>query len=229
LIRADEELQEVLARLLGDRKNLSLLEAGCGSVSHIGIPNVARVAGIDVSPAQLARNRELQEKIVGDLQTYPLPGEAFDVIVSWNVLEHIADPLSAMANLFRSLKKEGFLVLALPNLLSWKGLAAKATPYPVHALFYRFIIGDRRKRDFDQFPTYLRLSTEPRRLCRFAERHGFSTVHLRLYEGPVQTHLRGRSRLLNRCFSLLGMLSRLATLGRIDLNLSDCFIILKKG
>ena len=197
-------------------------------MSHIRVENVEGVTGIDLSPERLARNTHIQEKIVGDLHSYPLPPDAFDVIVSWDVLEHLSDPERALENLFQSLRREGLIVLAFPNILSYKGLATKLTPYWVHALFYRVIIGDKRKADFDQFPTFLRSFIEPRRLCKFAACRGLSPVYFRLYEGPVQAHVRAVSPVADRLFSLLAVVSGLVTLGRVDLMLSDCFIVLQK-
>jgi SAM-dependent methyltransferase len=213
---------------LRGRDHLRLLEAGCGSVSRIRVENVEDVTGIDLSPERLARNAYVREKIVGDLQSYPLPPDAFDVVVSWDVLEHLSDPERALKNLFRSLRAEGLIVLAFPNILSYKGLLTKLTPYRVHALFYRMIIGDKRKADFDQFPTFLRSFIEPRRLCKFAASRGLSPVYFRLYEGPVQAHLRAVSPVADRLFSLLAVVSGIVTLGKVDLMLSDCFIVLQK-
>ena len=88
----NRELEVFLKSLMNGRRSLTLLEAGCGSMSHVGIEGVEKVVGIDVSEAQLARNTSLHEKIVGNLETYPLPENTFDVIVCWNVLEHIPDP-----------------------------------------------------------------------------------------------------------------------------------------
>ena len=119
-------------------------------------------------------------------------------------------------------------MLAFPNILSYKGLVTRLTPYWLHALFYRVVIGDKRKTDFGQFPTFLRLFIEPRRLCKFAASRGLPPVYFRLYEGPVQAHLRAVSPLADRFFSFLALFSGLVTLGRFDLMLSDCFIVLQK-
>jgi SAM-dependent methyltransferase len=224
----NEDLETFVNAALAGRQRLRLLEAGCGAMSHMRVENVEDVTGIDLSPERLARNAYVREKIVGDLQSYPLPPDAFDVIVSWDVLEHLSDPERALENLFRSLKAEGLIVLAFPNILSYKGLLTKLTPYWAHALFYRMVLGDKRKADFDQFPTFLRSFIEPRRLCKFAASHGLPPVYFRLYEGPVQAHLRAVSPVADRLFSLLAVVSGIVTLGRVDLMLSDCLIVLQK-
>ncbi len=127
-----------------------------------------------------------------------------------------------------ALNPGGALVLAFPNLWSLKGLVTKFTPYTVHALFYRFVVGDRRSADeWDQFPTVFRASIAPGRLRKWAAKHGFQLVYEEVYEGPVQVGLRSRSRLLDLSFAALGLVSRTLSLGRLDLGLSDCIQVLR--
>jgi SAM-dependent methyltransferase len=225
-----DELESYLDGYSKDRGPLTILEAGCGSMTHISLRNADKIVGIDISEERLKRNPGIHERLVGDLQTYPLPEEAFDAIVCWNVIEHIADPRLVMENFFHGLKEDGILVLAFPNVLSLKGLVAKFTPYSLHVHFYRRVFGDRRKEeDFEQFPTYLRLFIEPGRLKSFAESRGFTTDLFRLYQGPVQADWRAQSALINVLFSVLGITSRVLTLGKIDLNLTDCVMVLRRA
>ena len=55
------------------------------------------MVGLDISPSALDRNRLLDDRIVGDLETYPLPRKAFDVVVCWDVLEHLLAVKSLIA------------------------------------------------------------------------------------------------------------------------------------
>jgi len=141
----------------------------------------------------LRRNAHLDEKILGDIQTYRWPVPRFDAVVCGDVPEHLPRPTAALDNLFDAVKPGGIVVLAFPNLYSLKGLVTKLTPFFVHVWFYR-LTGDHRPLDeFDQFPTYLRTSMVPTRVLRRGQERGFSVVYFRLYEGPVQTDLRRRS------------------------------------
>jgi SAM-dependent methyltransferase len=223
-----DELESYLNAESRDRGPLTVLEAGCGSATHISLGKVEKVVGIDISKERLLRNPQIQEGIEGDLETYPLPERAFDMVVCWNVMEHLPNPWQAMENFFRSLKDGGLIVLAFPNLCSLKGVITKFTPYRAHVWFYRYVFGDTRKEDFEQFPTYLRPFIVPRRLAAFAESRGFSVGYMKLYEGPVERHWRERSGVMDWAFGLLGFLSRLFTLNRIDLNHTDCVLVLKK-
>lgn len=55
---------------------------------------------------------------VGDIDELGFENETFDVVTFWHVLEHLRNPVAAVAESFRILKKGGILVLALPNISS---------------------------------------------------------------------------------------------------------------
>lgn len=228
---ADENsvLQSVIDRYLPPDKPLRILEAGCGSISHIRIPEQAVLVGIDILERQLAANQRLQERVLGDLQAHQWKENDFDMIVCWDVLEHLPDPRAAVHRMLPALKPGGILVLAFPNLVSVKGVVTKLTPFWFHEWFYRVVIGDRRRpEEFGQFPTYLRTFMVPGRIRRLGEQAGLEAVHYRLYEGPVQSHMRSRNALANFAFSLVGMLSSVLSLRRINLLDSDCIVVFAK-
>jgi 2-polyprenyl-3-methyl-5-hydroxy-6-metoxy-1,4-benzoquinol methylase len=222
-------VQQVVDRLLAGKDNPRVLEAGCGSLSRIDLPQGRTLVGIDIEQRQLDRNTSLDEKILGDLQTFEAPTPGFDLVLCWDVIEHLPEPIKALDRLTAALNPGGGLVLAFPHLWSLKGLVTKFTPFWVHALFYRYVVGDKRSQDeWDQFPTYFRASIAPRNLSRWAEQHGFEVAYEEIYEGPVQTALRSRNRLLDLGFAALGSVSRVLSLGRLDLGLSDCVLVIRR-
>jgi len=50
------------------------------------------------------------------------PEEYFDIIICADVLEHLVDPWSAVDKLSRFLKKDGLLIVSMPNIREWKTL-----------------------------------------------------------------------------------------------------------
>lgn len=207
-----------------------MLEAGCGSTSHLDLGRAAYVVGLDISPSQLARNVIVTERIVGDLQRHPLPPASFDIAVCWDVLEHLDDPPEAIANMARALRPGGLLVLAVPNVWSLKGMVTKLTPFWVHVAFYRYALGDRRASagGGGQFPTRLRLSVAPARLRALGAALGLHVRFELTYEGPVQAELRRRSRAADVAFGALGAVSRALSGGRVDLTRTDHFLVLER-
>lgn len=56
---------------------------------------------------------------IGDIGALPEQRE-FDLIVMFNVLEHLKDPLQVINECSRRLKKDGTLIISVPNLESWQ-------------------------------------------------------------------------------------------------------------
>src|SRR5437879_1879441 len=180
IVEWEQRVSATTDSILKGRTHIKLLEAGCGARSHVRFTAPVYAVGLDISREQLERNSALQEKILGDVQSHSLPNEEFDAVVCWMVLEHLPRPKDAMLNLFRSVKPEGVLILAIPNLLSFKGIATKITPFWFHRFFYSFI-KDRRL----SFPTYLLLAILPSKVTRLAEENGFSVVLCQFVEDPA--------------------------------------------
>ncbi len=227
---ANQLLQEEINQLLNGRENLRVLEAGCGSVSHIKIPNSGELVGIDISEKQLQRNEKLSEKIVGDLQTYPLGKNQYDVIVSWDVLEHLDNPKDALNNLFESVADKGIIVLAAPNIVSIKGVVTKLLSHSMQVAFYRYVIGDKRAGIDDQgpFKTYLRKAMWPDQVKKAALEKGLIVPYMNKYEGPVPAHLREKHKLVDILFGFIGAVSRTILGKNRDLTHSDYMIILQR-
>lgn len=210
--------------ILSGKDHIKILEAGCGSASQISFNAAVYTVGIDLSADELDKNSVVQEKILGDIQDYPLPEDEFDVIVCWMVLEHLPRPNAALANMFRAAKPGGIVVLGFPNLASIKGLATKFTPFWFHEAFYRFM----RYRS-QHFPTYFRASILPQRLIRFAACNGFSPVLYKLAEGGVSKKLRSRSALSDFGLSTVDRAALLVSFGKWQTALLDeCAVVLKK-
>ena len=218
-------VSETANSLLKGKSHIKLLEAGCGSATHVKFASAVYAVGIDISKEQLDRNSVVQEKILGDIQIYPLPKEEYDVAVCWMVLEHLSRPKDALSNLFDAVKPNGLLIVAIPNLLSFKGLVTKFTPYWFHKLFYRIM-----KYKSRPFPTYLRLAILPKNVVQLAKDHDFSLAYLKLEEGDQLIRVKRRFWFMSWLFSGADSAMRVISLGRLpSLTLDNCFMILKKA
>jgi SAM-dependent methyltransferase len=222
-----ERLQEFLDRFHDGVPRIRVLEAGSGSASYVHFPCVVETVGIDISQRQLDRNITLDQKILGDIQTYPLPLGSYDVVICWDVLEHVARPNLALDNLVRSLKPKGILVLKQPNIMSLKGLLTKALPWRLHLLFYRhaFRTEHRPEDETGPFRTYLRFSTRPRAVREYARKMGLSVVYYDSSDVVDAPYLRKMTLILNT-YRLARMVLYLLSNRRISD--SDYIIVLQK-
>ena len=226
LARAQAVVTAALSTVAAPR----VLEAGCGARSHLAYPEDAHVTGIDILRSQLLRNAQTRALAQGDVGRLPIAGASVHLVVCWDVLEHVDAPARAIAEIARVLRPGGLAVLALPNILSLKGLVTRFTPWWFHVWVYRRVLGDRTAGTdaSEQFPTAFSFALRPAGLRRLAAAHGLRVEDLLLYEGPVPQHLRRRHRVADLALSAAARLTRLASAGRYDTTLSDMVVVLSR-
>jgi len=94
---------------------------------------VAEVVGADVDTCVLD-NPELDRAVMIESGRIPLENDAFDVIVSDYVFEHVADPEQFLGEAARVLKPGGSLFFRTPNFLHYVAIISALTPHRVHGL-----------------------------------------------------------------------------------------------
>jgi ubiquinone/menaquinone biosynthesis C-methylase UbiE len=100
-----------------------VLDASCG-VGY-GIEIMARagakaVTGVDISAETIAVAKERFGRhaaalVEADLRELPFVDDSFDVVVSFETIEHVEEPEKALAELHRVLRPDGVLVISSPN------------------------------------------------------------------------------------------------------------------
>ena len=117
------DVQRAVHRHL-EQRPATMLDAGCGARRRIGLL-AEHVVGIDPDAEAIARNPCVDEKIVSSLEDAELPDGAYDIVICWNVLEHIDNPMRVLADFARAVKPGGLIVIALPNVQSFRGVVTK--------------------------------------------------------------------------------------------------------
>ena len=142
-------------------ESLRILEAGCGQRWLINLEGIDfKLVGVDLDQAaldiRLKQNADLDEAVVGDLQTVELPAHHFDVIYSSFVLEHVERAHVVLENFVRWLKPGGVVVIRVPDRDSFRGLLTRGSPHWFHVWYYRFILHNRDagRPGFAPYPTY---------------------------------------------------------------------------
>lgn len=100
----------------------SILDVGCGTGIVIELlmqKSKLDVQGVDISntSVELCKQKKLQCTVY-DGSILPFTDGSFQLVGSYNVLEHTDDPISFLDEEFRVLKKGGYLIVACPNFLS---------------------------------------------------------------------------------------------------------------
>lgn len=102
-----------------DVTDMKLLEVGCGTGWLC--PRLAafgNVTATDLSPTQIETARALFPQVrflAGDFMTLELEPEQFDVVVTLEVLAHVADQQAFVERIAKLLKPSGLLMLATQN------------------------------------------------------------------------------------------------------------------
>jgi 2-polyprenyl-3-methyl-5-hydroxy-6-metoxy-1,4-benzoquinol methylase len=98
---------------------LSLLDIGCGAGEYLKVGSELgmTVTGYDVdSSIEEYVKRTYKFKVVsGNLDEDTFDEGSFDVIVLSHVIEHLNDPKSMASKIHKFLKKDGILILTMPN------------------------------------------------------------------------------------------------------------------
>lgn len=224
-------LQSALDRFIGGQtRTLKVLEAGCGSLSNIRLGDDVHIVGIDVSARALAQNTTIHERVLANLETVDLGASVYDLIVCWDVLEHLPEPVRVLSKFFAAVKPGGLILLAFPNVLSLKGLVTKYTPLAVHLFAHRLVYGARAGTapGYELGPTYLRYSIAPRSIVMLATRHGFEIDLFCIYESGMQRRFREQVHLVGKpWWWMITALVRLLSGGAIDAHGSDCLLLLR--
>jgi 2-polyprenyl-3-methyl-5-hydroxy-6-metoxy-1,4-benzoquinol methylase len=109
----------------GVEKGARLLDAGCATGDFLAaVGNRYDVWGMDISEFAIEEakqrcpdlNGRLHAGLIEDLD---FADESFDVIALWDVIEHVWDPVTVVANLAAKLKTGGRLIMSTPNVGAW--------------------------------------------------------------------------------------------------------------
>lgn len=129
----------------GDR----VLDVGCGEgqFTRTLVDAGARVVGVDIAEAALARTREAVPE--AELHRWPQDGPlpladaSFDVVWAGEVLEHVADTAGWLSELRRVLRAAGRLLISTPShgrprnvLIALLAFERHADPLGEHLRFY---------------------------------------------------------------------------------------------
>src|SRR5882757_4310591 len=95
------EARESLLAVHGTRlppARLAIYEAGGGSTSFLPLDVLRRahVTVVDIDEDQIRNNDYAQETILGDIQTCRFPANSFDLVICYNVIEHVPDVEAAL-------------------------------------------------------------------------------------------------------------------------------------
>jgi len=109
-----------------------VLVDGCGLGLYVRAlePHARGTVGLDIEWERVARGTRsgIGRLLVGDGQRLPFAPRTFDLVLSNEVIEHVADDRQAVVEMVRVLRPRGRLVLFCPN--RWY-------PFETHGIYWR--------------------------------------------------------------------------------------------
>lgn len=116
--KGKRNLLNVLLNNYCNKTNLKILDVGCGTGEDLNIINeFGKITIMDISKEalNLIPNNLVERKILGDVQKLPqVLYNKFDVVIMLDLLEHIKNDDLAIDQCYKSLKKDGILILLVP-------------------------------------------------------------------------------------------------------------------
>jgi SAM-dependent methyltransferase len=205
--------------LLRDRfagETIRIYEAGGGSCSYLPpeLLDNADITVVDLDRTQIQNNNYARTKICGDIQVQEFPTASFDLIVCYNVIEHIERPDRAIRHFLDALAPGGWAFIAAPNPRSFSGLVTRFTPHWVHVWFYRTVLGHKNAGlpGNAPFPIVYHPLVWPPALIDFCKGHGCKVAYICEFESSHLGNLRERhpfaAKILNALIRTLEIASR---------------------
>ena len=99
----------------------TLLDAGCGCAwsSYLLAEAGYRVSGIDLNPDAFEPPAHANLSLsFGSILDLPFPDVSFDIVTTYQCLEHVPDPRHGLEELGRVLKPGGLVIVVGPNLVT---------------------------------------------------------------------------------------------------------------
>lgn len=211
---------------------LSIYEAGGGSTSFLplGVLRRAHVTVVDIDEDQVNNNDYAQETILGDIQTHRFARSSFDLIICYNVIEHVPDVEAALSGFCEALKPNGMILIGAPNPRSLSGVVTKYSPHWFHVWFYRYIRGDKNAGlpGHAPFPTHFHPLVTLPNLEAFAAQHGLQMIYRKQYESPRYPEMRLRKPLFAALVDAGAKVLNFLLPGKTDVRHGDYHVILRK-
>lgn len=107
-----------------------LLDCGCwdgiNTIKYGKLVGIKDLYGIEIdkSKAKEAEKKSIKVKVADLNEKLPFPNKIFDVVIAYHVIEHLVNVRNFVSEIYRVLKKGGYVIIGTPNLASWHNIMA---------------------------------------------------------------------------------------------------------
>lgn len=130
----------LLAQEIAQGKIVLDIASGEGYGSALLAEKATKVIGVDISPDAIkyAQNRYKSDNLVfkiGSCVDIPLPNSIFDLVVSFETLEHVEQHNDMLKEIKRVLKPNGIIIISTPDKLNYSIKPSYKNPFHKKELF----------------------------------------------------------------------------------------------
>ena len=147
-----------------------VLDAGCGCGDKMcylsGSSEELIGVDVDIEALQLGSKKDDPHVFIGaDVQGLPFKDNTFDVVYSTWVIEHLKKPKMFIQEAYRVLKKDGILILWVPNVKCPEGLITKFIPFRLKDMMLKLLV---KKSEISHHKCYYRANSVRKldKLCK---------------------------------------------------------------
>jgi SAM-dependent methyltransferase len=225
------QAHKIILDRVGGRK-IRVYEAGGGSASYVPkmILNDCQITVVDIDKSQLERNKYAHTKILADVQTQTFPRDSFELIVCYNVIEHLEAPDQAINLFYQALAPGGLLFIGAPNPRSFSGWITRGTPHWFHVQYYRRVLKYELAGQSGHCPfrTIFHRIVAPSQLIKHCRHLGLNLLYYREYKGWAYVNLTERRPLLGKLLNFAMWLANCFVFWQRDLRNGDYHVVLEK-
>lgn len=109
---------QLAAQLARSRRALDVASGEGYGTAMLAASGATEAAGVDIDPATVAHAAARYPDacfVAGDITSLPFEDDSFELVVSFETIEHVKDPERALDELRRVLADDGLLVISTPN------------------------------------------------------------------------------------------------------------------
>lgn len=140
-----DTLNQILAGFVSDTDEV--LDVGCGSQTKILNANNLVITGCDLDDEALKHNKHIQDYKVCSAEELPFEESKFQMVMSFDVLEHIEAPEQFTQRAYDVLKPGGYFIGITPNLNSLYGRIVAQAPLAFLRIGSKILTGKRTENE----------------------------------------------------------------------------------
>lgn len=120
----------------------NVIDLGCGDAGILEtIPTSVNYHGVDISPTQISYAKKTIKKSgrknaylsVEDILNLKIKDNSYDAALLCDVVEHVLEPQALLNEAKRIVKKDGYIIISIPNEFLWLLMRAMLLRFPLHS------------------------------------------------------------------------------------------------